>query len=75
MVVKTDEALTITEKYETKYTEIWKCDKLCKGKGTKAMATQVMNRDRKEETEKKTKSPSSVKGTLPGTGKVEKKVI
>lgn len=73
VVVKTDEALTITEKYETKYTEIWKCDKLCKGKGTKAMATQVMNRDRKEETEKKTKSPSSVKGTLPGTGKVEKK--
>lgn len=73
VVVKTDEAVTVTEKYETKYTEIWKCNKLCKGKGTKLMATQVMNRDMKEEKEKKTTLPSSVKGTLPGTGKTEKK--
>ena len=70
VVVKTDEALKVTEKYETKYTEIWKCSKLCVGKGGSPKATQVMNRDRKETTEKEIPKSSSKKGKLPGTGKV-----
>ena len=70
VVVKTDEALKVTEKYETKYTEIWKCSKLCVGKGGSPKATQVMNRDRKETKEKEIPKSSSKKGKLPGTGKV-----